>query len=170
MKSQDLADLLAELGVARSFSRPRVSDDNAFSEAHFKTLKYQPDYPGVFASPTHARAWCQQFFGWFNDEHQHSGLALFAPADVYHGRVEPIALRRQQALDEAYARHPERFPNGAPVVRRLPSVVSINPIAVDDELIDDVDGITQRWQNAPNATAKTPRRDARAAGVPPLPS
>jgi transposase InsO family protein len=127
MRSDGLAQLLSVLGVARSFSRPHVSDDNAFSEAHFKTLKYQPDYPGAFASPVHARGWCQEFIGWYNDEHQHSGLALFAPADVFYGRVEDVARQRQAALDAAYAAHPERFPNGSPKVARPPAVVSINP-------------------------------------------
>jgi transposase InsO family protein len=130
MRSDGLAQLLSVLGVARSFSRPHVSDDNAFSEAHFKTLKYQPDYPGEFASPIHGRGWCQEFIGWYNNDHQHSGLALFAPADVFYGRVEEIAARRQAALDAAYLAHPERFPNGPPIVARPPAVVSINPVAV----------------------------------------
>lgn len=133
MRSEGLAQLLGSLGVVRSFSRPHVSDDNAFSESQFKTLKYQPDYPERFASPAHARAWCQEFFGWYNDVHQHSGLALFTPADVFYGRVEDIAARRQAALDDAYAAHPERFPNGPPVVRRPPASVAINPLSVDDD-------------------------------------
>ena len=132
MRSNGLAQLLGSLGVTRSFSRPHVSDDNAFSESQFKTLKYQPDYPERFCSPTHARAWCQEFFGWHNDFHQHSGLALFTPADVFYGRVDDIAARRQVALDAAYAAHPERFPNGPPVVRRPPTSVAINPLPVDD--------------------------------------
>ncbi|WP_437917478.1 integrase core domain-containing protein [Sorangium sp. So ce302] len=115
-----------------SFSRPQVSDDNAFSESQFKTLKYQSDYPDRFASLAHARAWCQEFFSWYNELHQHSGLALFTPADVFYGRVEDIAARRQVALDTAYAAHPERFPNGPPVVRRPPATVAINPLSVDD--------------------------------------
>lgn len=131
MRSEGLAQLLGSLGVVRSFSRPHVSDDNAFSESQFKTLKYQPDYPDRFASPAHARAWCQEFFGWYNDLHQHSGLALFTPADVFYGRVEEIAARRQVALDTAYAAHPERFPNGPPVVRRPPASVAINPLSDD---------------------------------------
>lgn len=131
MRSEGLAQLLGSLGVERSFSRPHVSDDNAFSESQFKTLKYQPDYPERFESLLHARAWCQEFFGWYNDIHQHSGLALFAPADVFYGRVEVIAGRRQVALDTAYAAHPERFPNGPPVVRRPPTSVAINPLSVD---------------------------------------
>lgn len=131
MRSEGLAQLLGSLGVERSFSRPHVSDDNAFSESQFKTLKYQPDYPERFESLLHARAWCQEFFGWYNDAHQHSGLALFAPADVFYGRVEEIAARRQVALDAAYAEHPERFPNGPPLVRRPPTSVAINPLSVD---------------------------------------
>src|SRR5690606_17582631 len=122
---------LADLGASRSFSRPRVSDDNAFSEAHFKTMKYQPDYPGRFNGELHGRAWLQEFFGWHNEDHHHAGLALFTPADVFHGRIETVARARQGALDAAYAAHPERFPNGPPVVRRPPTVVAINPISPD---------------------------------------
>lgn len=129
MRSEGLAQLLGSLGVERSFSRPRVSDDNAFSEAQFKTLKYQPDYPFRFTSLAHARAWCQEFFAWYNDHHQHSGLALFTPSDVFFGRVDDIAARRQVALDAAYAAHPERFPNGRPIARRPPESVAINPLS-----------------------------------------
>lgn len=128
MKSDGLGQLLATLGVTRSFSRPRVSDDNPFSEAQFKTLKYQPDYPERFSSPLHARGYCQEFLGWHNDEHHHTGLALFTPADVFHGRVPVIAAQRQAALDDIYRVHPERFPNGAPRVRLPPKIVSINPL------------------------------------------
>jgi putative transposase len=132
MRSEGLAQLLGSLGVVRSFSRPHVSDDNAFSESQFKTLKYQPDYPERFTSLAHARAWCQEFFTWYNDHHQHSGLALFTPADVFYGRVEEVAARRQVALDNAYAQHSERFPNGPPIVHRPPTSVAINPLSVDD--------------------------------------
>lgn len=128
MKSDTLAQLLATLGVERSFSRPRVSDDNAFSEAQFKTLKYQPDYPGRFLGEVHARGWLASFFGWHNDEHHHSGLALFTPADVFFARVDQIRAVRQAALDEAYQAHPERFPHGPPRVALPPSEVSINPV------------------------------------------
>lgn len=136
MRSDGLAQLLGSLGVERSFSRPHVSDDNAFSESQFKTLKYQPDYPERFASITHARGWCQEFFSWYNDDHQHSGLALFTPADVYYGRVDEVAAVRQLALDGAYAAHAERFPNGAPLVRRPPVSVAINPLSVEQPLSD----------------------------------
>jgi len=162
MKSKGLADLFANLGVARSFSRPHVSDDNAFSEAQFKTLKYQPDYPGEFASPAHGRAWCEEFFAWFNHEHQHSGLALFTPADVFHGRVDDVVARRQQALDRAYADHPERFPNGPPVVRRPPESVSINPIVIDDVPANDV---AVSNPIAPHAATKTSRREAQTTAA-----
>jgi transposase InsO family protein len=130
MKSDTLAQLLASLGASRSFSRPHVSDDNAFSESQFKTMKYQPDYPGRFDSALHGRAWLSDFFGWHNEQHHHSGLALFTPSDVFHGRVELVAATRQQALDAAYLAHPERFPHGPPRVPRPPSIVCINPLEV----------------------------------------
>ena len=128
MKSDTLAQLLATLGALRSFSRPHVSDDNAFSEAQFKTLKYQPDYPGRFLGEVHARGWLGPFFGWHNDEHHHSSLALFTPADDFFGRVEQVRVLRQTALDAAFQVHPERFPHGPPRVSLPPAEVSINPI------------------------------------------
>jgi putative transposase len=131
MKSDTLAQLLDSLGASRSFSRPRVSNDNPYSEAQFKTLKYQPDYPGRFGTALHARAWLADFFAWHNDEHHHSGLALFTPAEVFDGRVAAVAAIRQAALDAAYAAHPERFSNGPPRVRRPPEVVEINPVVVE---------------------------------------
>ncbi len=131
MKSDTLAQLFDSLGVSRSFSRPRVSDDNPFSEAQFKTLKYQPDYPGAFDSPLHGRSYLRDFFAWHNDDHHHSGLALFTPADVFYGRVTTIAATRQATLDAAYRAHPERFPNGAPRVRLPPDKVHINPITTE---------------------------------------
>ena len=131
MKSDTLAQLLAALGVTRSLSRSHVSDDNAYSESQFKTLKYQPDYPGRFESLAVAQAYLQEFFGWHNDEHAHSGLALFTPADIFRGRVEAIRVVRQSALDAAYSAHPERFPNGAPTARLPPTEVHINPVTSD---------------------------------------
>jgi len=128
MKSDTLAQLLATLGVDQSFSRPHVSDDNAFSEAQFKTLKYQPDYPGNFAGVLHARGWLGPFFQWHNDDHQHSGLALFTPAEVFFGRVPAVHAVRQATLDDAYALHPDRFPNGPPKAALPPAAVHINPL------------------------------------------
>jgi putative transposase len=128
MTAHGFLDLLAVLGVDRSHSRPRVSNDNPFSEAQFKTLKYQPDFPGRFHDPAHARIWCAPFFDWYNYQHQHAGLALFTPADVFFGRVAAMITARQATLDAAYAAHPERFVHGPPAVRRPPAVVAINPI------------------------------------------
>ena len=82
MKSKAVALMLSDLGVTKTHSRPHVSNDNPFSESQFKTMKYQPDYPGRFHGIEHGRAWLQEFFGWHNDEHHHAGLALFTPGDV----------------------------------------------------------------------------------------
>jgi transposase InsO family protein len=164
MRSEGLAQLLGSLGVNRSFSRPHVSDDNAFSESQFKTLKYQPDYPDRFASPTHGRGWCQEFFGWYNDHHHHSGLALFTPADVFYGRVEEVAAQRQVALDVAYAAHPERFPNGPPIVRRPPESVAINPLSVEDATAEPLAaGVASQEVLAPPAISSRPTRRSRKA-------
>lgn len=162
MKSDTVAQLLADLGASRSFSRPRVSDDNAFSEAQFKTMKYQPDYPVRFTGEEHARGWVQPFFGWHNDEHHHAGLALFTPADVFYGRVEEVAATRQLALDAAYAAHPERFPNGPPIVRRPPAKVEINPVspekaAPEVEGRNDTPAIATSDVNAPSTSHLTTR-------------
>jgi putative transposase len=128
MTAHGFADLLGELGIERSYSRPRVSDDNPYSESCFHTLKYQPDYPGRFRDVAQTRAWCDEFFGWYNHDHHHDGLALFTPAQVFHGEVERIAQRRQEALDEAYRRHPERFVKGPPRAARPPKRVLLNPL------------------------------------------
>lgn len=147
MRSEGLGELLGKLGVERSFSRPHVSDDNAFSEAQFKTLKYQPDYPDRFSSDVHARGWSQEFFGWYNEHHHHAGVALFTPAEVFHGRVDEIIVTRQLTLDAAYAAHPDRFPNGRPVARRPPAIVEINPLLPINNDAPDV----SEQRNAPVA-------------------
>jgi transposase InsO family protein len=172
MKSDTLAQLLAALGVERSFSRPHVSDDNAFSEAQFKTMKYQPDYPGRFSGELHARGWLATFFGWHNDEHHHSGLAMFTPAEVFFGRVERVRVDRQAALDEAYQAHRERFPNGAPRVALPPHEVSINPITSSTvSLVDDAKAPLDRGDivlgpeaSAPPTPPTHPRFPALASG------
>jgi len=176
MKSDTLAQLLATLGANQSFSRPHVSDDNAFSEAQFKTLKYQPDYPGRFSGELHARGWLEPFFGWHNDDHQHSGLALFTPAEVFFGRVAAVHRVRQAALDAHYALHPERFPNGAPKAALPPAEVHINPlealavsVAVNTKPIDDTPP-TSRSQMASRATASTPRHETPRSATATLPS
>lgn len=154
MKSDTLAQLLATLGVQRSFSRPHVSDDNAFSEAQFKTLKYQPDYPGRFTGDLHARGWLEPFFGWHNDAHHHSNLALFTPADVFFGRVEQVRVIRQAALDAAHAAHPERFPHGAPRVALPPREVNINPITSSAVAVDSATGSEPSQLNGPQHEAE----------------
>ncbi len=127
MIAKSVAMLMADLGVVKSHSRPHVSDDNPFSEAQFKTLKYRPDYPERFGSPADARHWARRFFAWYNDEHQHSGLGLLTPADVHHGRAAAVRQARQAPLLRAYQAHPERFVKGAPLPAKLPEAVWINP-------------------------------------------
>ena len=126
MIAHSFAELLSGLGVEQSFSRPRVSNDNAFSESQFKTTKYWPSYPGRFSDEQHAREWCQAFFPAYN-RRPHEGLALFTPEDVYTGQVETVWKIRQTAMDRHYADHPERYVNGPPVVKRPPERVCINP-------------------------------------------
>lgn len=127
MRAKSLALLLDDLGVSASHSRPHTSDDNPFSEAQFKTLKYHPGYPDRFGSIQDARAWARPFFNWYNQEHYHTGLNLLTPASVHFGQAETIRQQRQAVMNAAYAAHPERFSNGLPVVAAPPKEVWINP-------------------------------------------
>ena len=127
MTSKPVAFLLANLGVTKTHSRPHVSDDNPFSEAQFKTLKYRPDFPDRFGSPEHARAHCQDFFPWYNTEHRHSGIGLLTPHDVHHGLAGQRVMARNAVLAAAHAAHPERFSAGPPRHRAEPVAVWINP-------------------------------------------
>jgi putative transposase len=133
MTSKSLALLLGDLGVVKTHSRPHVSDDNPFSEAHFKTLKYRPNYPDRFGSIQDARLFCQQFFSWYNDQHHHSGLNLLTPANVHSGQAAQLISKRQAVLDLAYQSHPERFVRRPPLHPSLPNAVWINPPAADKE-------------------------------------
>ena len=126
MRAKTTAELLVDLGVAASFSRPRVSNDNPFSEAQFKTLKYRPDFPDHFDSLEHARAHLRAFFGWYNDEHRHSGIGFMTPAMVHFGHSPVITEQRRRVLQVAYAAHPERFKGRPPTPPMLPDVVGIN--------------------------------------------
>jgi putative transposase len=126
MTSRPVAMLLADLGVTRSHSRPHVPDDNPYSESQFKTLKHHPSFPDRFGCIQDARAFCQGFFGWYNHEHRHSGIALLTPADVHHGRASQVITARAAVLDGAYAQHPERFVRKPPQPPRLPEAVWIN--------------------------------------------
>ena len=127
MIAKPLALLLADLGVVQSHSRPHVSNDNPFSEAHFKTLKYHPTFPDRFGSQTDARAWFQPFVQWYNWEHHHTGLGMLTPALVHSGQALHFQGQRQQVLHQAYALHPERFVLGRPQPPALPTAVWINP-------------------------------------------
>jgi putative transposase len=149
MRSKAVALLLSDLGVTKTHSRPHVSNDNPFSEAQFKTIKYRPDFPAHFANVEHARSFCRDFFDWYNHEHHHSGLGLLTPVDVHLGRVEERIAHRQAVLDKAFAAHPERFPKGRPIAPRPPSEVWIN-----------------RPSPAPGASraGETPRDRSRVAG------
>ena len=126
MTSKPVALLLADLGVTKSHSRPHVSDDNPYSESQFKTLKHHPTFPDRFGSLEDARSFCQRFFGWYNVEHRHSGIALLTPADVHYGRADQVITARAAVLDGAFATYPERFVRKRPEPRRLPQQVWIN--------------------------------------------
>ena len=127
MTAKPLALLLANLGVVKSHSRPHVSNDNPFSEAQFKTLKYHPTFPERFGSPVDACAWFRPFGHWYNWEHHHTGLGLLTPAVVHFGQAAHVQAQRQQVLHQAYALHPERFVRGQPQPLALPTAVWINP-------------------------------------------
>ncbi|MEA3375133.1 MAG: IS3 family transposase [Chloroflexota bacterium] len=135
MRSKTVADLLGELGVAKSHTRPYTPTDNPYSESQFKTMKYQPDYPEKFEGLTHARGWAREFFQWYHHEHRHTGLALMTPAMVHYGQVESVQEQRQEVLDAAYMEHPERFVGGRPTPPQLPEEVWINqPREVHDDV------------------------------------
>jgi transposase InsO family protein len=129
MTSKSLALLLTDLGVRDSHSRPHVSNDNPYSEAQFKTLKYHAGFPACFGSLADARAWCQPFFAWYNAEHHHTGLGLLTPAVVHAGQAVVVQAQRQATLSRAYRNNPARFVNGPPVPPALPTAAWINPPA-----------------------------------------
>jgi putative transposase len=144
MRSKPVALLLADLGVTKTHSRPQVSNDNPFSEAQFKTLKYCPQFPERFGSIEDGRAFGQAFFRWYNHEHRHSGLGFLTPAVVHFGEAATVRAHRQHVLAAAYAAHPERFVKGAPKPADLPQAVWINPPAKKNTA-----------QDAPGATIVT---------------
>jgi putative transposase len=126
MVSKTLALLLVDLGIEKTHSRPRVSNDNPYSEAQFKTLKYRPGFPERFGSVQHARDVCRELLTWYNEEHHHSGLSLLTPLVVHHGRVDEVFDARHRARLAAYAERPERFVNGPPRRECLARAVWIN--------------------------------------------
>ena len=126
MRSKPVAFLLADLGVLKTHSRPYTSTDNPYSEAHFKTLKYRPEFPDRFDSIEHARAFCRTFFDWYNHAHRHSGIGLMTPAAVHHGQATELHAERQRVLAAAYAATPERFVRRPPRPPALPTAAWIN--------------------------------------------
>jgi len=126
MRAKTTAELLVDLGVAASFSRPRVSNDNPFSEAQFKTFKYRPQFPACFGGLEHARAHSREFFPWYNNEHCHSGIGFMTPAAVHFGTAPALWQQRAAVLQAAYLAHPERFKGKHPTPPKLPTVVGIN--------------------------------------------
>ncbi|MFC4116455.1 IS3 family transposase [Nonomuraea zeae] len=127
MKSKTVAELLIDLGVAKSHSRPKTSNDNPHVEASFKTLKYCPDFPGRFGSIEDARAFCQAFYTWYNHEHYHSGISYHHPVDVHYGRAAAVRDKRAAVLAAAQATHPKRFASaGTPTPPALPGPAWIN--------------------------------------------
>jgi putative transposase len=126
MTSKPVAQLLVDLGVARSHSRPSVSNDNPYSEAQFKTLKYCPAFPARFGSIADARTFCERFFDHYNHVHRHSGIGLHTPASVHYGTATEIRAQRAATLDAAYAANPARFRHLPPTPPKLPTVAWIN--------------------------------------------
>jgi len=127
MKAKSVALLLSDLGVAKSHSRPHVSNDNPFSEAQFKTVKYHPTFPERFGSLEDVRGWARDFFDWYNDYHRHVSLGLMTPGMVHYGKAETVREQRKQVLKIAYTAHPERFVRGVSTPPTLPDAVWINP-------------------------------------------
>jgi len=154
MRSKLVANLLADLGVTKTHSRPHVSNDNPFSEAQFKTLKYRPTFPKRFGCIEDARAFLRPFFHGYNDEHHHSGLAFLTPAQVHSGQVEAVLARRQEALDAAYAAHPERFVRRPPRAQRPPTAAWINPPPDHGEANKPLESSSPSASPAPDASLR----------------
>jgi putative transposase len=136
MASKTVAQLLSDLAVGKSHSRPHCSNDNPFSEAQFKTLKYRPGFPDRFGSVQHARQHARTFYAWYNTEHRHSGIGYHTPYDVHYGHAAEVRTARAAVLTEAYRRHPERFVRHHPEPPRLPTTVWINRPEDLDSTVD----------------------------------
>lgn len=138
MKSKPVALLLSDLGITKTHSRPHTSDDNPYSEAQFKTLKYRPDFPERFGSIEDSRNFCQDFFPWYNKEHRHTGIGLLTPEAVHYGLAQDIQIARGEVLLAAYEAHPERFVKKIPVPPLVPEAAWINKpklLSVSEEKI-----------------------------------
>ncbi|MGD2178599.1 MAG: integrase core domain-containing protein, partial [Anaerolineae bacterium] len=159
MRSKTVTDLLGDLGVVKSHSRPHTPTDNPYSESQFKTMKYQPDYADKFDGVIHARGWARRFFRWYNQEHRHTGLGLMTAGMVHYGQAESVQEQRQQVLDEAYTDHPERFVGGRPRPPSLPKEVWINQPkkAHDDVPCSDGPAVRKREPGAQGGQGRTKR-------------
>ena len=142
MRSKPVADLLVDLQVTKSHSRPHVSDDNPFSESQFKTMKYRPDFPARFGCIENARTHCHAFFAWYNGEHRHSGIGYMTPHSVHYGHAQALRINRQNTLNAAFRAHPERFKNKLPSPPALPTAAWINP-PLTKEMTPNTAPITQ---------------------------
>jgi putative transposase len=165
MVAKPVTQLMTDLGVLPSHSRPHVSNDNPFSEAQFKTMKYQPDYPKRFGGQLEARTWAQTFFPWYNHEHHHSGIGYMTPAAVHYGAAARLWAKRQQTLASAYAAHPERFVKGLPLPPPLPSAVWINPpksVPTPAAVVGAVDPVGNSERSAELSTSPQPVCQKRA--------
>jgi putative transposase len=131
-RAKPVAFLLADLGITKTHSRPYTSSDNPYSEAHFKTLKYRPEFPDRFDDIEHARGHCRVFFDWYNHHHRHSGIGLMTPAAFHHGQATDLHAARARVLDAAYERYPERFVRKPPVPPELPTAAWINKPATKE--------------------------------------
>lgn len=136
MKSKLVANLLGDLGVTKTHNRPYVSDDNPYSESQFKTLKYCPEFPKQFGSLQDARAFCRTFFMWYNNEHRHTGIALFTPQAVHYGQDKELLKTRNLALTTAFTANPERFKNNKPKAAEVPDAVYINKPKSGEEQLE----------------------------------
>ena len=149
MTAKRTARLLAGLGVTQSLGRPRVSNDNPYSEAHFKTIKYHPGFPGRFGGIEEAKDFRREFFQWYNTQHRHGGIGLLTPEQVHLGRAPEVIEHRRKVLAAAYAARPDRFVGGPPRAAKLPVEVWINralPIAAADGA-ESADGRKERSLN-----------------------
>jgi putative transposase len=149
MASKGVAQLLADLGVTKSHSRPHVSDDNPYSESQFKTLKYRADFPERFGGIEDACGFCRHFFAWYNCEHRHSGIGLMTPHAMHHGEAAAIHERRRRVLEVAYRTHPERFVRGVPKPPALPTAAWINPPANRDVAVIETTGSENEAHRSP---------------------
>ena len=169
MRSKTVAELFDDLDIARSHSRPRTSNDNPFSEAGFKTVKYHWSYPGWFGGLSEGRGYFELLFRWYNEEHRHSGIADLTPECVHSGKAEDVLVARQRVLDARYAEHPERFVNGAPHVRRPAAEVWINRPTEQNVALpngeDDSSSSPQKAQNLASEWRPSPAGPPAQASV-----